>query len=103
MSAYPAKLTEEQLATALPTIPNWTRQDEKWIVRKYKFADFLAAMKFVNQVADIAEDVQHHPFISIDYKVVALKMSSWQAGGLTQLDIDTASKFDRLYEKEPAH
>ena len=92
------RLTEEQIASQLPTIAAWTRVDEKWIQRKYKFAGFLQAMRFVNRVADMAEEIQHHPFISIDYKIVTLKMSSWQAGGLTQLDFDLAAKFDGAYE-----
>ncbi|MFC4768228.1 aromatic amino acid hydroxylase [Effusibacillus consociatus] len=93
------KLTEEENAANLPRIPNWQRLDEKWIQRKYKFPGFLDAMAFVNKVAELAEAADHHPFISIDYKVVTLKMSSWNAGGLTELDFNLAEQFDASYSQ----
>jgi 4a-hydroxytetrahydrobiopterin dehydratase len=95
--AFFVRLTEEQIMAELATVPSWTRLDEKWIQRKYKFSTFPDAIAYVNKVADIAEEVQHHPFISIDYKLVTLKMSSWQAGGLTQLDFDLAKRFDDVF------
>jgi 4a-hydroxytetrahydrobiopterin dehydratase len=97
------KLSEEQIQAHLPRIPDWKRLDEKWMQRKYKFNSFAAAISFVNRVADLAEEADHHPFISIDYKVVALKISSWHAGGLTKLDFDLAEKFDRTYEEMTAN
>jgi 4a-hydroxytetrahydrobiopterin dehydratase len=41
----------------------------------------------------------HHPFISIDYKLVTLKITSWKARGLTDLDISLAKQYDAIYEK----
>lgn len=68
--------------------------------RKYHFKNFLSGVKFVNQVAEYAgKDKHHHPFISIDYKVVTLKISSWQAKGLTDLDFEMVKHFDQLYEQ----
>lgn len=46
---------------------------------------------------DRSEEVQHHPLISIDYKLITVKLSSWKAKGLTDLDFQLAADYDRLY------
>jgi 4a-hydroxytetrahydrobiopterin dehydratase len=97
------KLTEERIAELLPTVPNWVREDAedgnsgKWIVRKYRFREFMQAIEFVNAVAREAEGLNHHPFIAIDYKLVTLRMTSWHAGGLTELDFTAAAAFNAAY------
>ncbi|GAA0437225.1 4a-hydroxytetrahydrobiopterin dehydratase [Lentibacillus halophilus] len=93
------RLSEEQIETELETLPEWKRLDEKWIERRYRFKDFLSGVRFVDQIAEYAESKKHHPFISIDYKVVTLKISSWQMKGLTDLDFEMVRHFDDLYEK----
>ncbi|MBM7601394.1 4a-hydroxytetrahydrobiopterin dehydratase [Virgibacillus halotolerans] len=93
------RLSEEKIEEELQALPDWERLDEKWMARKYRFKNFLAGINFVNQVAVYAEkDKHHHPFISIDYKVVTLKISSWQEKGITALDFEMANHFDELYE-----
>ena len=93
------RLDEAQITNELENLPEWKRLDEKWIERKYRFKHYLAGIGFVDQIAAYAESKQHHPFISIDYKVVTLKMSSWQAKGLTGLDFEMAKHFDELYDR----
>lgn len=92
------RLTDEQITTELESLPEWKRVDEKWVQRKYRFKEFPEGIRFVDQVADYAETKQHHPFIAIDYKVVTLKISSWQAKGLTDLDFEMVRHFDEIYE-----
>lgn len=91
------KLTEQDVLEKLAAVPNWKLTDERWIERKYRFQDYLNGIAFVQAVANLSEQVQHHPFISIDYKMVILKISSWRAKGLTELDFDLALKYDGLY------
>ncbi|MGP4107841.1 4a-hydroxytetrahydrobiopterin dehydratase [Virgibacillus sp. L01] len=93
------RLSEEQITKELANLPDWKRLDEKWIERKYRFKDFLKGVRFVDQIAEYAEEKQHHPFISIDYKVVTVKISSWQMKGLTDLDFEMVNHFDKLYDK----
>ena len=91
------KLTGPEIQEKLFDIPKWKLIDEKWIERKYRFHDYLNGIEFVQQVALLSEKSNHHPFISIDYKVVTLKITSWNAKGLTRLDFDLANKYDELY------
>lgn len=93
------RLSQEEIAAKLEKNGNWKLVDEKWIVRKYRFRDYLKGIEFVNKVAQASEKAQHHPFISIDYKLVTLKISSWTARGLTALDFEMADQYDQFYEE----
>ncbi|MCL6454300.1 MAG: 4a-hydroxytetrahydrobiopterin dehydratase [Alicyclobacillus sp.] len=92
------RLTEEQVAEALTRLPNW-KLEGKQIYRRYAFPSFPAAIAFVNQVAQLAESWNHHPFIQIDFKYVVLRLTSWHAGGLTMKDFDEAQAFDAVYDE----
>ena len=54
------KLDRAQIHTALAAVPQWQRNGEV-ISRTFEFKDFPAAMNFVNAVAELAEQAQHHP------------------------------------------
>jgi 4a-hydroxytetrahydrobiopterin dehydratase len=91
------RLTEEEMQSQVASLTGW-KLDGKFIVKKYRFKEFLKGVAFVNEIANLSEEKNHHPFISIDYKMVTLKLTSWNAGGLTDLDIALASQYDVLYE-----
>jgi 4a-hydroxytetrahydrobiopterin dehydratase len=74
----------------------WRREGES-IVRDRKFDDFAAAMAFVNRVADLAEEVNHHPDILVHgWNNVRLTLTTHSAGGLTDNDFEMARKIDAL-------
>lgn len=87
-------LTGEELAAALTALPGWTMEEGK-LTRKYLFSSFPEAIAFVNKVAGTAERMNHHPFISIDYRRVTLKLTTWHSGGITRLDIESAGEYER--------
>jgi 4a-hydroxytetrahydrobiopterin dehydratase len=91
------KLDEAQALEHLSTLPGWNLQDHKWIVKKYRFSEFMLAIAFVQEVAQIAEKLNHHPMIAIDYRVVTLSLTSWSAAGLTELDFQSAAQYDEAY------
>ena len=68
-----------------PEIPGWTLEGECW-VRTEIFPDFLAAMRWVNRVAQLAEQRNHHPDIEIRWNRVTLRLTTHEAGGLTDRD-----------------
>lgn len=96
------KLGNSDIEGRIGALAGWTTEDHKWIVRKYRFAEFLQGISFVNHVARIAEADNHHPMIAIDYKMVTLRLTSWHAGGLTELDFQSAAKFDQAFEEVSA-
>ena len=89
------KLTSAQIKSALAKIPDWKKEDAL-ISRLFQFEDFPAAMKFVNAVAELAEQAWHHPDIDIRWNKVTLALTTHDAGGLTQKDFDLARQFDQL-------
>lgn len=72
----------------------WRREGEA-ITREWKLADFAAAIAFVNQVAELAEQANHHPDIYLHgWNKVRLQFSTHSEGGITQADIDMAARID---------
>jgi 4a-hydroxytetrahydrobiopterin dehydratase len=73
------------------------RQEDEALVRDYKFKDFAEAMGFVNRVADLAEEANHHPDILVHgWNNVRLTLTTHSAGGLTENDHEMARRIDAL-------
>ena len=89
------KLTEQEIQNKMKEIPNWRYEDDA-IVRNWSFNDFSEAMDFINQIARLAEDHDHHPELYNVYNKVSLKFSTHDAGGLTNRDFKIAQDIDKL-------
>lgn len=75
---------------------HWWRDGEA-LVRDLKFDDFAQAMAYVNRVADLAEEVNHHPDILVHgWNHVRLTLTTHSAGGLTDNDYAMARRIDEL-------
>ena len=75
---------------------NWQRNATA-ITREWKFADFAAALAFVNRVAEAAEAANHHPDILLHgWNKVRLELSTHSEGGLTNADFELAARIDVL-------
>ncbi|HEX8813654.1 MAG TPA: 4a-hydroxytetrahydrobiopterin dehydratase [Terracidiphilus sp.] len=85
-----AEISAHQAAT-----PSWQIESGE-IVRNFTFADFRAALAFVNQVGELAEAAGHHPDIDIRWNRVRLALATHSAGGLTKKDFDLAARIDAL-------
>lgn len=89
------KLTEPEILEKLNAIPAWLRDGDE-IQRKLRFPDFKAAIEFVNRAAGLAEGMDHHPDILIQYNRVTLSLSTHSAGGLTVMDFELAKRIDAI-------
>ncbi|MCI0626967.1 MAG: 4a-hydroxytetrahydrobiopterin dehydratase [Acidobacteria bacterium] len=89
-----AKLTTEAIQEGLKKLQGWSLSGEA-ISKTYTWPSFPEAMKFVNQVADLAEQADHHPDILINYRRVTLTLSTHSEGGTTQKDLDLAARIER--------
>ena len=88
-------LSEDEIASRLEE-SQWRREGEE-IIRDWKFDDFVAAMDFVNRVADAAEESNHHPDILVHgWNKVRLSLTNHSAGGLTRADFEMAARIDGL-------
>ena len=88
-------LDEAAIERRMADLGGWDR-DGSSIRRTFEFSSFPAAIAFVNRVAGLAEEADHHPDIDIRYRRVLLVLSTHSAGGLTAKDMDLAAAIDRL-------
>jgi 4a-hydroxytetrahydrobiopterin dehydratase len=66
------------------------------LTKEFIFEDFAAAMRFVNEIAAIAEEQEHHPDIMIAYKRVRLSLTTHDENGLTNKDFELAEAIDEI-------
>jgi 4a-hydroxytetrahydrobiopterin dehydratase len=87
-------LTEPEIEDSLKAVA-WNRDGDR-LTKQVTLDDFRSAMAFVNEVADVAEELNHHPDISISWNRVGLEVSTHDSGGLTSLDFELARRVDAL-------
>jgi 4a-hydroxytetrahydrobiopterin dehydratase len=93
----PDLLKPDAAKALLKKVPEW-ELEKKHIERTFEFDDFSESIDFVNGVAEVAEDEEHHPDIDIRYNKVRLILSTHSKGGLTELDFNLAERIDTLAE-----
>jgi 4a-hydroxytetrahydrobiopterin dehydratase len=91
------KLTGEARKSALAKLNGWSMVDGRdAITRTFTFKDFNAAFGFMTRAALVAEKLDHHPEWFNVYKTVTVTLSTHDAGGLTERDVELAQAMDRL-------
>jgi 4a-hydroxytetrahydrobiopterin dehydratase len=88
------KLSDLEIRRALGSLPGWTRKGET-LQKTYSFARFADGIRFVQQVAEVADRMDHHPDIDIRYTKIMFSLSTHDAGGITQHDLDLAQKIEK--------
>ena len=73
----------------------WTEQNNA-LYQKFTFKDFSEAFAFMTRVALAAEKMDHHPEWFNVYKTVEVTLSTHDAGGVTELDLELASAMDKI-------
>ena len=89
------RLSEERIQRKLGSLTAWPREGDK-IHRRIVCDDFREAMLFINAVAHLAEQVDHHPDIHVAYRTVTLALTTHDAEGLTLRDFQLARSIDAL-------
>ena len=91
-------ITTIEVSEALRTLAGWRRADDPRpaIARTLTFTDFNAAFGFMSRVALKAEVMDHHPEWSNVYNRVEVLLTTHDAGGVTQKDVDLARFIDAV-------
>ncbi len=89
------QLSASQIEKALQNLPDWELAGET-IRKTFVFEDFVAAMGFVIEVAQLAEEVGHHPDIDIRYNRVVLALTTHDVGGVTERDVRLAREIEEM-------
>lgn len=98
-------LTPAQIDAGLQELPQWKLEKVDGIhqiARVYKFANFVSAMEFAQRVGNVAESVQHHPAILVEWGKVEVRWWTHKIRGLHDNDLIMAAKTDVLYQEETA-
>jgi 4a-hydroxytetrahydrobiopterin dehydratase len=92
------RLTADEAEAHLASVPDWSiTPDGQRIRREWRVKNFMAAIRFFNRVADVAEEEGHHPDLHlVGYRNVAVEIWTHAIGGLSENDFILAAKIDRL-------
>jgi 4a-hydroxytetrahydrobiopterin dehydratase len=94
-------LGDDGVRAALVDLPGWSG-DGQTIMRTVTAPDFLTAVRIIDDVALVAETMDHHPDIDIRYRTVTFALSTHSAGGVTAADIELARGIDEASERHGA-
>ncbi len=90
-------LNEDEIKTLIKKVPEWELEGKE-LVRVAEFDEFMEGIDFVDGVAEIAEEANHHPDIDIRYATVTLRVTTHEVNGLTDADFDLAGRIDNLLD-----
>lgn len=91
------KLTDAERAALATTLPGWALADGGAAVKRdFRFRDFNEAWGFMARVALLAERHDHHPDWSNVWNQVSIRLSTHDAGGITERDVRLAQAIDAL-------
>ena len=88
------KLSDLEIRRAIGSLPGWVRKGDA-LTKTYSFARFSDGIRFVDQVAQVADKMDHHPDIDVRYTKITFSLSTHDAGGITQNDIDLAGAIEK--------
>ena len=92
------KLTDTEISSALAALSGWKVQNEK-LHREFKFPDFAHAIGFMATAAPLIEKMNHHPEWANVYNRVTVDLTTHDAGGVTQRDVDLAKLLEGIAQK----
>lgn len=98
MSKIP-KLTQSELEAEMENLPGWSLDDEK-LYKELEFKNFIDAFGFMTKVAITAEKMNHHPEWFNVYNKVQIHLTTHEAGGISENDVNLARKIDTLADQE---
>jgi 4a-hydroxytetrahydrobiopterin dehydratase len=90
-----ALLGESEVQEKLGQLDGWALADGA-IEKSFKRGDFVGAVEFVSRLVEPAEEMNHHPDVSISWETVTVTISTHSEGGLTAADFELAAKVDAL-------
>ncbi|MFC4586228.1 4a-hydroxytetrahydrobiopterin dehydratase [Sphaerisporangium corydalis] len=89
------RLDDATISARLAEVPEWRREGDE-IRRTVAAPDFRTAIAIVNDVAEQAEKLNHHPDIDIRWRKLHLALTTHDSGGLTEMDFKLAARIDAI-------
>lgn len=91
------KLAEEEIRAKLSEVPGWGYIDGR-LRSQFQTLNFSNGVQFVNQIARVADDLNHHPDVLLTYPRVTIDIYTHDIGGLTEFDFELAKRISKLLE-----
>jgi len=91
--------SNEEIKRAIEELEGGWELREGKIVKSFQFPCFIKAIESVNDVAKIAEKVNHHPIITINWNTVELSLKSFDVDAITEGDINLAKEIEKRFDK----
>jgi 4a-hydroxytetrahydrobiopterin dehydratase len=88
----------DELDDALKRCPEWEAAEGDAITRTIEFEEYMEGIDFVNDLAEIVNEAQHFPEIDIRESGVTLRLKTEEASGVTEIDVELASRIDTLVD-----
>jgi 4a-hydroxytetrahydrobiopterin dehydratase len=86
-------LSDSEIESRLADLEGWQREGEA-ISKTFELADFVGSVEFVDRLVEPAEELGHHPDVSISWNKVTVSITTHSAGGLTANDFELARRID---------
>ena len=88
-------LPDNEIESRLAGLEGWTREGDV-IKKSFKNDDFVGSVRFVDALVEPAEDMGHHPDLTLSWDDVTVSITNHAAGGLTEADFELAKRIDGL-------
>lgn len=88
-------LSPQSISSYLDQHPAWTTKNNQ-LHRQIEFTSYMNGIEFVNRVAELAEEANHHPDILVLWQKVDISLTTHDAGGITQVDLDFADRLESI-------
>ncbi len=88
-------MSDDENNDRLSKLGGWEREGDA-LERQFEFANFVGSVDFVNRITPVAEEMNHHPDLSISWNKVTVSLSTHSEGGITENDFELATKIDSL-------
>ena len=88
-------LSDEEIEAQMPD--GWER-DGNEIIRTFEFDSYLGGVGFAGAAGGLAQEAFHHPEITIEWREVEVRLTTHDAGGITENDTDLAGRFNDLVD-----
>lgn len=87
-------LSEPETREALGRLPGWSAEGGR-LQKTYTVPAFLQGIELVRRVAQVAEQMNHHPDIHIQYRRVRFELWTHDLGGISELDVELARRIEQ--------
>ena len=91
----PPRLSPDELAAALTQLPRWSGNVDG-LRRTVELPSFRDAVAAIGAIADVAEEMDHHPDLDLRWRTLRVAVVTHSAGGVTELDLELARRIDAL-------